>query len=252
MTYSRVTPENCDSVPLLPNPGEADIILDDMAVQVELLKSITYFSGLSLAELNSIRKFTFEKTVAGGKIILFEGEPAKALYFVISGVVKVFKTSADGKEQVLYLTRPGDSLNEVPAFEGGPNLASAGAMGAVVLYGIRKSDLEVILRDYPQVSLNAIQVLSQRVEHLVSLVEDLSFRHVTSRVAKILLEYAGDGIGQRPRLTQQEMAAMAGTAREMVGRSLKTLEEEGTIRLERHRVVITDKEALREMAGVVT
>jgi len=81
----------------------------------------------------------------------------------------------------------------------------------------------------------------------VSLVEDLSFRHVTGRVAKILLEHAGDGTGPRPRLTQQEMAAMAGTAREVVGRSLKALEEEGAIRFDRHRIVISDKQALRDM-----
>jgi len=237
---------------LLLNPEEADIILDNMAVQVEFLKSVAYFSGLSLAELESIRRLIFEKTVARGEIILLEGEPAKALYLVVSGVVKVFKTSADGKEQILYLIRPGESFGDVPVFGGGSNLASAEAMVPVVLYGIGKRDLEAVLRDYPPVARNTIQVLSQKVEHLVSLVEDLSFRHVTGRVAKILLEHAGDKNGQKQRLTQQEMAAMAGTAREMIGRSLKALEEEGTVRLERHRIVITDKEALREMAGVAT
>ena len=105
----------------------------------------------------------------------------------------------------------------------------------------------VILRDHPQVALNVNKLLAQRVRHLVSLVEDLSFRRVIGRVAKILLEHAGNGTGPRPRLTQQEMAAMAGTAREMVGRSLKTLEDEGAIRMDRHRIVITDKEALREI-----
>jgi CRP/FNR family transcriptional regulator len=221
-----------------------------MAVQAEFIKSIPYFSGLSQAELDSIRRFVFEKKAERGEIILFEGEPAETLYFVAAGVVKVFKTSADGKEQILHLVRPGESFNDVPAFSDGLNLASAEAMGAVVLNTIKKSDLEVIMRDYPQVALNVIRVLSQRVQHLVSLVEDLSFRNVTGRVAKILLEYAGDGTGERPRLTQQEMAAMIGTAREMVGRSLKTLEEQGTIRLDRHRIIITDKEALRETAGV--
>ena len=221
-----------------------------MAVQVEFLKSIPYFFGLSLDDLDSIREFIFEKTAERGEMIVLEGELAEALYFVASGMVKVFKTSADGKEQILNLIRPDESFNDVPVFDGGPNPASAQAIGPVVLYGIRKSDLEVILRDHPQVALNVNKVLAGRVRHLVSLVEDLSFRHVTGRVAKILLEQAGDGTGSRPRLTQQEMAAMAGTAREMIGRSLKALEEEGAIRLDRHRIVITDKEALREMAGV--
>ncbi len=223
-----------------------------MAIQVEFLKSIAYFSGLSPAELDSIKKFIFEKAVGRGEMILFEGETAKELYFVVSGVVKVFKTSADGKEQILSLIRPGESFNDVPVFGGGPNLASALAMGNVVLYGIKKNDLEIMLRTHPPIALNTIRVLSQRVEQLALLVEDLSFRHVTSRVAKILLEYAADGTGQKARLTQQDMAAMAGTAREMVGRSLKTLEAEGTIRLDRHRIVITDQKALREVAGVAT
>ena len=222
-----------------------------MAVQIELLKSIPYFSGISAAELDSIREFIFEKEVETGEMILLEDEPAEALYFVASGAVKMFKTSSDGKEQILSFIRPGESFNDVPIFDGGPNLASAQAIGPVVLYGIRSSDLEAILRSHPQVSLNVTRVLSQQTRRLVSLVEDLSFRQVIARVAKILLEYASDGTGPKPRLTHQEMAAMAGTAREMVGRSLKSLENEGAIRLERQRIVITDREALREMAGVV-
>lgn len=221
-----------------------------MAIELEFIKSIPYFSGLGQAELDSIRKYIFEKKAERGEILLFESEPAETLYFVVAGAVKVFKTSADGKEQILQIIRPGESFNDVPVFSGGENLASAEAMGAIVLNTVKKSDLEIILREYPQVALNVIRVLSQRVQQLVSLVEDLSFRNVTGRVAKILLEYAGNETGEKPRLTQQEMAAMIGTAREMVGRSIKALEEGGTIRVERHRIIITDQEALREMAGV--
>jgi CRP-like cAMP-binding protein len=221
-----------------------------MAVQIEFLQSILYFYGLSLAELDSIRKFIFEKTVERGEVILIEGEPSEVLYFVASGVVKVFKTSAEGKEQILSIVRPGESFNDIPVFDGGPNLASAQAMGPVALYGIRRRDLEVILREHPQIALNVNKVLAGQARRLGSLVEDLSFKHVIGRVAKILLEHAGDGTGPGPRLTQQEMAAMAGTVREVVGRSLKALEGEGVIRLERHRIVITDREALKDMVEV--
>ena len=221
-----------------------------MAVQVAFLQSIPYFAGLSSAELDSIKQLIFEKTAERGEIVLLEGEPAGALFFVVSGVVKVFKTSAGGKEQILNLVRPGESFNDVPIFDDGPNPASAQAMGPVTLYGIRKSGLKVILRDHPQVALNVIKVLADRVRQLVSLVEDLSFRQVIGRVAKILLEHAGDGTGPRQRLTQHEMAAMAGTVREVVARSLKALEDEGMIRLERHRIIITNKEALKETAEV--
>ncbi len=222
-----------------------------MAIQVELIKSIPYFAGLSPAELDSMKRYIFEIEAERGKLISFEGEPADALYFVVSGVVKVFKTSADGKEQILQIIRPGESFNDVSIFDGGPNPASAQAMGPIVLYGVKNTDIEVILRTYPRVALNVIRVLSQKLRQLVSLVEDLSFRHVTARVAKMLLEYAVDGTGAGQRLTQQEMAAMAGTAREMVGRSLKDLADEGVIRFERHRIVVTDKDALKKLAGLV-
>jgi CRP/FNR family transcriptional regulator len=218
-----------------------------MAIPLELLKSIPYFSGLGHEELEAIRQVVFQKTAERGEVVLLEGEPGQALFFVASGAVKVFKTSPEGKEQILNIVRPGESFNDVPLFDDGPNLASAQAMVPVVLYGIKKVELKTVLERHPQVALNIIRVLAQRVRQLVSLVEDLSFRHVLSRVAKILLEHASDGTGPRPRLTQQEIAAMAGTAREVVGRSLKALEEEGLIRLERHRIVIANRQALEQL-----
>ena len=156
-----------------------------MAIQVEFLKSSPYFSGLSTEALDSIAKLTFEKKVERGEIFLLEGESDEVLYFVASGAVKMFKTSAEGKEQILEIARPGDSLNDVAVFDGGPNLASAQAMRPVVLYGVRKNNLEVIIRDYPQVAANVTRVLARRVRYLVSLVEDLSFKHVIGRIAKI-------------------------------------------------------------------
>ena len=218
-----------------------------MAVQLEFLKSILYFSDLGLAELELIRELIFEKTVDRAEMVLPEGELATNLYFVASGVVQVFKTSAEGKEQILSIVRPGESFNDVPIFDGGLNPASARAMGPVILYGIKKNDMEAMLVDHPKIALNVIKVLASRVRHLLSLVEDLSFKHVIGRVAKILLEHIGDETGRGPRLTQQEMAAMAGTAREVVGRSLKTLEEEGAIKFDRHRIIITDKEMLQKV-----
>jgi len=221
-----------------------------MSVDIEFLKTIPYFQGLGLAELEAIKRFVFEKSFDANEFIVEEGDPGEALYFVVSGVVKAFKTSAEGKEQILRLIRPGESFNDVPVFDSEPNVASAAAMGPVVLYGISKSDVGIILRDHPQVAANVVKVLAGRVRHFISLVEDLSFRNVLGRVAKLLLEYAENRTGpERPHLTQQDMAAMIGTAREMVGRSLKALEEKGAIRIDRHRIVLTDKRALRGTAG---
>jgi CRP/FNR family transcriptional regulator len=218
-----------------------------MAINVDLLKSIPYFTGLSESALAAVNSHVFEKKAVRGDILVFEGELAEAMYYVAAGVVKVFKTSADGKEQILRIIRPGDTFNDVPAL-GGLNLASAAAMSVAVLHGIKMKDLETLSREYAQVALNIIKVLSLRVQEMIALVEDLSFRHVNGRVAKILLEYAGNG--EKPRLTQQEMAAMIGTAREMVGRSFKNLEAEGAIRIERNRIIIADYATLKKIAGI--
>ena len=220
-----------------------------MVVEASFLHENPYFSNLNNEELNLVQKVVFEKEFQRGDLITFEGKPAGALYFVVSGAVKIFKTSADGKEQIFSIVRPGVSFNDVPVFDGASNPFSAQAMGTVVIYGIEKRALDVILRAHPQVALNVINVLTGHVRHLTSLVEDLSFRPVIRRVAKILLEYAGDGTGPVQRLTQQEMAAVAGTAREVVARSIKALESKGALRMDRHRIVITDREALKDMAG---
>jgi CRP/FNR family cyclic AMP-dependent transcriptional regulator len=221
-----------------------------MPVNMDAIRDTPYFSGLDDAALAAVSRHFFEKKAGRGDILVFEGAPAEVLYFVVVGVVKVFKTSADGKEQILRIIRPGDSFNDVPVL-GGVNMASAAAMSAAVLNGIKKKELETVSREYPRIALNIINVLSQRVQEMVELVEDLSFRNVSGRVAKILLEHIGNGDGENPRLTQQEMAAMIGTAREMVGRSFRTLEEEGAIRIERNRIVITDKAALKRIAGII-
>ena len=228
------------------------VVFKTMVVENSFLKSIPYFSGLGSEELDSVKKLVFEKKVERGDIIVFEGDLPEALYFVGSGAVKMFGTSAEGKEQVLNIVRPGDSFNDVPAFDGGPNLASAQAMGPVSLYGILKHDLNVFLQDHPHIAINIINVLATQVRHLVSLVEDLSFRPVVGRVAKALIEHAGDGTGLGKRFTQQDMAAIVGTAREMVSRSLRALESDGVIRMDRYRIVIKDMEALKDVAGVST
>ncbi|MFC1873327.1 Crp/Fnr family transcriptional regulator [Chloroflexota bacterium] len=220
-----------------------------MAVSIEFLKSVPYFFGLNPKELEAISSLVTERDAERGEVILLDGEPTKALFLVGSGAVKVFKTSADGKEQILNIVRPGESFNDVPILSDGLNLASVQALGPVSFYKIGKREFEAILGKYPQVARNVIKVLADRIRHLLSLVEGLSFKNVTSRVAKVLLDHTSDGTSPVPRLTQQEMAAMAGTVREVVSRSLKTLEEEGVIRFERHRIAITDKEALEEMAA---
>ncbi|MFX1266311.1 MAG: Crp/Fnr family transcriptional regulator [Promethearchaeota archaeon] len=218
-----------------------------MAVNREFLESIPYFSGMDIAELDSIGQFFSEKKVERGGIVQLEGEVVGDLYLVASGAIKLFKTSAEGKEQILSIVRPGEAFNDIAVFDGEPSPVSVQAMTPVTLYGIGRSELHTLLCEYPRLSLNTTKVLAERTRQLMSLVEDLSFRHVISRVAKVLLENAGNGTTPGARLTQQEMAALVGSVREVVARSLKTLQAEGAISLERHRIRITDRQLLESM-----
>jgi len=217
-----------------------------MSINVDLLSSTQYFSGLDLAKVESVRPFVLERTATKGEYIIDDGETAEALYLVISGALKEIKTSAEGKELILRIVRPGESFNDIPVFDGGHNIASVQAIGSVSLYEISSTNMEIILHEHPDVALNAIKVIAQRARFFTSLVEDLSFKHVIGRIAKLLLEYADNRTESGIKLTQQDMAAIVGTVREMVSRSLKALEEKGIIKMNHHRIVIIDAEALRE------
>ncbi len=221
-----------------------------MPVDKSALRQIPLFATLAEDDLAHVAARMVERRYKRGDLILLQGEPGGALHYVRSGLVKVFKTSAEGKEQVLRLIEAGQTFNDVPALDGGPNPASAAAMEPSVVYALGHADLRKLILERPGVAEGAVRSMAAALRHLVALVEDLSFRHVTARLAKILLDQAAMAQGgQSPhRLTQQEMAAMAGTAREMVGRALKELEAAGAIAMRRGRAVVLDAERLRLLA----
>jgi CRP/FNR family transcriptional regulator len=218
-----------------------------MPVDVGVLRQIPLFSPLGADDLIQVARVTVERHFDRGDLVILEGDPGGPFHFVRSGLIKVFKTSPDGKEQVLRLIAPGHTFNDVPALDGGPNPASAAAMEPSDLYVTSRDALHQLILERPAVAEAAVRSLASALRHLVALVEDLSFRHVTARVAKILLDQeALRGADKREhRLTQQEMAAMAGTAREMVGRALKELEGAGAIEMRQGRVVVRDLQRLR-------
>jgi CRP-like cAMP-binding protein len=218
-----------------------------MAVDPAILRQAPLFASLDADDLAQVAAVAVERRYARGDIILLEGDLGGALHFVRAGRVKIFRTSAEGKEQVLRLIPPGATFNDVPAFDGGANPASAAALEACEVYVVGRAELRKLLVERPGVAEAAIRTLSGALRHLLTLVESLSFHHVTARVARILLDQAAaTQQDARPyRLTQQEMAAMAGTAREMVGRSLKELESLGAIEMRQGRAVVTDPDRLR-------
>lgn len=221
-----------------------------MSIASELLRQIPLFAPLDSDDLTSIALLTRTCAYQRGAIIMLEGASDGGLYFVSAGVVRIFKTSAEGKEQTLRLVEAGHTFNDVPALDGGPNPASAGALESCELYVIGGPPLRHLMAERPRIALAAVRTLAQALRHMVGLVEDLSFRPVTARVAKILLEQDA-ALHTRPsthRLTQQEMAALAGTAREVVGRSLKELEAAGAITLHQGRAKIINAKFLQMLA----
>jgi len=213
---------------------------------VTALRRIPYFAALGASDLAHVAAMTLVRHYNRGDIILLEGDTGGAMHYVHVGLVKVFKTSPEGKEQVLRLIAAGHTFNDVPALDGGPNPASAAALEPSEIYLIRHHELRELITARPEVAVAVVQSLAEALRHLVVLVEDLSLRHVTARVAKILLDHsdlAGDG-ARGHHLTQQEMAAMAGTAREVVGRALKVLESAGAIEMRQGRAVVVNRERL--------
>ncbi len=211
-----------------------------------LLRGQPYLAALGAEDLDFLSTRLIERCFAKGETILVEGEPCEGLYLVCEGRVRIYKLSPEGREQVLRYCGPGTSFNEVALFDNGPNPANAIAATPCALWIVPREILMELLEANPKLALAIIQNLGARLRHLVGLVEDLSLRHVNSRLAKLLLETAP--AGQAPRtLTQQEMAAHVGTVREMIGRSLKQLEARGLIKIESGRIILSDRAGLEKL-----
>ncbi|MCC6626766.1 MAG: Crp/Fnr family transcriptional regulator [Chloroflexi bacterium] len=216
-------------------------------LDIVFLRRVDYFRDLTEADLRRLLALAVELRLTPGQVLFLEGEACRGMYLVYQGRVRVYKASPEGREQVLTIAREGQSFAEVPVFDGGPNPASADAMEPSIAYLFPKDDLIALVRSSPEIALAVIRIFAQRLRHLTRLIEDLSFRQVTSRVAKLLLQSAREPGDGSQRLTQQEMAAMIGTAREVVARSLRTLEQQGAIQVQRGQVVIIQPELLERL-----
>ena len=218
-----------------------------------LLCSVPYFAGLPVDILTALATVAVERRYARGQIIFLEGEPCAGLFIVGSGGVKIYKLSPQGREQILHRLGAGSTFNDVAVLDGGPNPACAAATELSVLWSISRPDIQRLAQAYPVLAWALIESIARRARHLVEMVEDLALRSVKARLAKLLLAEAQRSAAQseidRDRMvTQSEMAARLGTVREMVGRALRELADEGLIAMNRHRIVIADREGLSAIA----
>ena len=219
-----------------------------MSSLADFLRVLPYFTALGDEDLRRIESEVLERSFAKGEILFLEGELCHGLYVVKSGRVRIFKSSPEGREQVLLIARQGDSFNDVPVFDGGPNPASGSALEPSTVYIVPKETVLSLLANCPPARA-IIKVLAARLRHLTMVVENLSFRNVISRLAKMLLDLAVVEGGPLPilRLTQDEMAAMVGSVRDVVGRVLRALEKAGAIKLDGQQVRVVDPRKLKEM-----
>ena len=228
-----------------------------MAV-VENLSQSRFFSGLSDEARQAIAPYVHQRTVAPGQVVVWEGERCEAVYFVARGLVRTRRLSPEGREQVLSYLGPGESINMVPALDGGANPVTVDAVTDTTLYSIPCADCHRILREHHELALAVLEYLAAEVRRLNDMVEALALHTVRTRLARLLLKYASpakpgsqDTTKAWPQQwTQQEIAAHIGTVREMVGRTLRAFADEGVIRRERGRIVVIDRKALeREARG---
>jgi CRP/FNR family cyclic AMP-dependent transcriptional regulator len=219
-----------------------------MTITVEALSQLPFFAGLGEDDLLEIAPYIHERTFSPDQMIILEGEPCQAVYFVVRGVVRIYRLSLEGREQVLAYLGPGESFNLVPVLDGRPNLATVDAVTEAMLYTISCQRFHQIMREHHEAALAVLEHLAAEVRRLSDMVEDLALHTVSTRLARFLLNHA-EGMPSTRHWTQQEIAARIGTVREMVGRTLRDFTAAGLICRQRGRIVVVDREGLEQEAA---
>lgn len=214
----------------------------------ELVRAFPFFAGLDDATYDALLARGITRRFPKGAMLFMESEPCKGLFFVQSGLVKIFKLSESGREQILAIQQPGDSVAELPVFDDGPYPASAAAMEDADVLFIPKDAFRALLAERPQLGQAVILALGRRLRKMVSLVEDLSLRQVRQRLARLLLEESAGADAYRLRFTNEELAARLGSVRDVISRTLSTFQNDEFIELNGRQVTIVDRGGLEAVA----
>lgn len=208
-----------------------------------------YFGGLAPATLRERVGLATWHEYAPGAVVFFEGDANTGLYCVHAGWIKVIKLALDGREQVLRYFGPGEMFSEIGIFLMRPNPATA--LEHSELWQLHRDVLQPVLAAHPDVLLQVMANMADRIAYLAGLVGDLSLHTVEVRLARLLLDEAQAGALQRPLwLTQAELAARLGTVPDVLSRTLRTFAEAGLIRVERRQIAILDRVGLAARAMV--
>jgi CRP/FNR family cyclic AMP-dependent transcriptional regulator len=239
----HIFPSSCsDTIGIVPEPT---------FTVGQTLAKVPIFSGLSESELSFLTPRTVPRSYSPGQTVFGEGEPCSGLYVVESGHVRIFKSSAKGREQVLSIDGPGSSIAELPVFDGGSYPASVTAIDDATLLFVSKQDFQALCLAHPQVALKVLRVVRARLRRLVGIIEELSFTTVRRRLASFLLRLAqkegkrsAEGVEITLPASNQELASQIGTVRELVSRNLSRLQAEGMLQIDGRTVTISHLKAL--------
>jgi CRP/FNR family cyclic AMP-dependent transcriptional regulator len=219
----------------------------------DLLASIPYFAQVDAQTLSAIAGSATRRSYTADQVVLLEGEPSSGLFVVQEGWLKSVKTSPEGREQVLRVVGPGDVFNAIGALASPTNPGTVITLEPATVWILQRENLLRLLEEHTGLAWMVIQALAERVQQLMSQVEDLSLRSVEARLARLILEEAtGESFIRQRWDTQAEMAARLGTVLDVLNRALRRLAADGVIKVERHRILILDQEQLAAIADLDT
>jgi len=213
-----------------------------LAQKVAILGRIPFFAGLSTSEIQAVAERAIEKRYAAGATLFHEGDVCQGMFVIAQGQVKICRTSPSGREMTIAVETAPSTVAELPLFDGGPYPASAVAIGDVAALVLEKREFFALCRRYPDVTLRILAVVGKRLRHLVGTLESVTFGSIRQRLAKLLLELAGEA------LTHQELASRLGTVREVVSRNLSRFQAEGLIRTEGRHIRLVHRAGLEREA----
>lgn len=217
---------------------------------VDLLHRVSIFADLRDEELNALAACLGKRTFGRDVILFHKGCPARNLYIIESGEVRIFALSDSGQEITLEVYGPGECFGEAALLDGNVRTSGAVVLEKTVMYTLDRSQFLRCLERHPQVARRVMELLAHRLEHAVAYAENLAFLDVAGRVAAVLLELAArhgindGGVRLDLHLTQAELASWVCASREMVNKVLQVYQTEGLIAIERHTILVLDPNRL--------
>lgn len=206
------------------------------------------FRSFTDEEIDLLSASTSVRTVRKGEEIFSDGLDAIAFYIVVSGKVKIYKISADGKEHTLHIHGPGDLVAEAAIFDSMVYPASCAALDDSVLVRVSREGIINLIREHPELSLKMMSGYSRRLRQFVAKIEELSLKDIKARLAGYLLENSAvenNTTVCRLKYSKKELASLLGTIPETLSRALAFLKQQKLIIEKDNTIVISDPEKLR-------